>query len=224
MKTVIFDLDGTLADTAADLVGALNEIGAARGWPALDPVGDRIVAGQGGRALLRRGMSGAGLAMDEAQVDALFPEYLAVYERQLSARSSLFPGAVECLDALAAEGWGLGICTNKPERLARGLLDALGVAGRFGAILGADTLAVRKPDPLHLLETVARLGGDPARTLLVGDTVTDRETARRAGAPCILCRFGYAAEPLADLAPDAVIDDLREIVALAPALVAARAA
>lgn len=223
MKTVVFDLDGTLADTAADLVGALNDVGAAECWPPLDPVGDRVVAGQGGRALLRRGMAGAGLPADEARVDVLFPVLLAAYEAQIAARSVLFPGALACLDALAADGWGLGVCTNKPERLARLLLGALGVAGRFGAILGADTLTVRKPDPLHLLETVARLGGDPARTVLVGDTLTDRETARRAGVPCILCRFGYAAEPLAGLAPEAAIDDLREVVALAPVLIARHA-
>jgi len=220
MKAVIFDLDGTLADTAPDLIGALNAIAAREGWPALDPVADRITAGAGGRALLRRGMAGAGLAADETRVDALFEPFLDAYAARIADESRLFPGALACLDALVAGGWRLGVCTNKPEGLARTLLDALGVAGRFGAVLGADTLPVRKPDPRPLLETIARLGAAPARAVLVGDTVTDVETARRAALPCILCRFGYAAQPHHELAAAALIDALNEVPACATRLVA----
>lgn len=220
MKSVIFDLDGTLADTAPDLIGALNAIAAREGWPALDPVADRITAGAGGRALLRRGMAGAGLAADEARVDSLFQPFLEAYAARIAQESRLFPGAEDCLHALAAQGWALGVCTNKPVGLARALLDALGVAGLFAAVLGADSLPVRKPDPRHLLETIALVGGAPERSILIGDTITDVETARRAGRPCVLCRFGYAAQPLAELAVAAEIDSLTEIAALAPRLIA----
>lgn len=218
MKSIIFDLDGTLADTAPDLIGAANAVAAVEGWPSLHPAADRAAAGRGGRAMLRRLMAGAGEAADEARVDGLFPLFLDAYHARLSRETRLFPGARDCLDALAAGGWRLGVCTNKPEVLAEALLVALGVRDRFAAVLGADTLAVRKPDPAHLLETVARVGGARDRTILVGDTATDRETARRAGAPCVLCRFGYAAEPVEALTPEAVVDSLAELPALVPAL------
>ncbi len=218
MRAVIFDLDGTLADTAADLVAAANAVAAAQGWPPLDPVAERSVAGRGARALLRRAMEAAGVAADEPRVEALVPAFLEDYAGRIADQSRLYPGAVACLDALAGAGWRLGICTNKPVGLAGTLLRALGVADRFGAVLGADSLPVRKPDPRHLLETVARVGGDPRRTVLVGDTVTDRETARRAGAPCILMRHGYAEGPLAALAAEAEADALAEVPALAARL------
>ncbi len=219
MKTAVFDLDGTLADTAGDLIAAANATAAAAGWGALDPQRDRTVAGQGGRALLAAARARAGLAPDPASVEAQVAPFLAVYERGIAARTRLFPGAEACLDALEAGGWRLGVCTNKPERLARLLLDALGVAGRFGALVGADTLPVRKPDPAPLRETVRRLAGDPARAVLIGDTRTDRDTARAAGAPCILCRFGYALEPVESLAPEGLVDALSEVPALAARLI-----
>ncbi|MFN3614972.1 MAG: HAD-IA family hydrolase [Rubrimonas sp.] len=219
MKAVIFDLDGTLADTAPDLIGATNAIAAAEGWPLLDPVADRAVAGRGGRALIGRAMLGAGLT-DPDRVAALIPEFLRLYEARIADETRLFPGASECLDTLAAQGWALGICTNKPARLANILLDRLGVADRFAAVLGADSLPVRKPDPLHFLETARRIGADTARSVLVGDTITDRLTARAAGVPCILCRFGYAVEPLSELAAEAEIDCLSEAPAAAARLAA----
>jgi phosphoglycolate phosphatase len=218
MRSVIFDLDGTLADTAADLVAAANAVAAAQGWPPLDPVAERAVAGRGSRALLRRAMAAAGLAPDEARVEALAPAFLEDYAGRIADQSRLFPGAEACLDALEREGWRLGVCTNKPVALALALLRALGAAERFGAVLGADSLPVRKPDPRHLFETVARVGGDPRRTVLVGDTVTDRETARRASVPCILMRHGYAEEPLAALAAEAEADTLGQVPALAARL------
>jgi phosphoglycolate phosphatase len=218
MRAAVFDLDGTLADTAPDLIGAANAIARAQGWPPLDPDADRVAAGHGGRALIRRAMAGAGLD-DTARAEALYPAFLDVYRARIADETRLFPGAIDCLDALAAEGWRLGVCTNKPEALARLLLERLGVADRFGALVGADTLPVRKPDPATLAETVARLGARRDRAVLVGDTATDRETARRAGAPCILVRFGYAAEPPEALAPEAVADALSEVAALAAALV-----
>jgi phosphoglycolate phosphatase len=223
MKTAVFDLDGTLADTSADLIAAANATASAFGWAALDEAADRALAGKGGRALLSEARARAGHTPDPAAVETAVPPFLAAYEAAIARETRLFPNAVACLDALAAGGWRLGVCTNKPERLARLLLDALGVGARFGALIGADTLPVRKPDPLALTETVRRLGGALSRTVLVGDTVTDRETARRAGVPCILCRFGYAMEPLELLAAEGEIDDLAETPALAARLIAATA-
>jgi phosphoglycolate phosphatase len=219
LRAAIFDLDGTLVDTAADLVAALNALAEEAGLARLDPVVHRSVAGAGGRALIRRAMHEAGLAPDEARVGALLPRYLALYAERVADASVPFPGAADCLRAMAAQGWRIGLCTNKPEGLARVLLDRLGMTGHFGAILGADTLPVRKPDPRHLTETVERIGGAVARAVLIGDTVTDRQTARAAGVPCILTRFGYAAEPLHALAPEGVADRLDEVPALAARLV-----
>lgn len=221
MRTVIFDLDGTLVDTAADLVGAMNRLAAEEGLAALDPQRHRTTAGAGGKALIRRAMAEAGLPPDPARVDALWPRYLSHYATGIADESRPYPGALACLDRLAAAGWVVGLCTNKPEGLARQLLDRLGMTDRFAAILGADSLPVRKPDPRHLTETVARAGGRLGASVLVGDTVTDRETARAAGVPCILTRFGYAAQPLAVLAPEAVIDHLAEVEAVAARLLAA---
>ena len=219
MRTVIFDLDGTLADTAADLVAAMNALAAETGLAALDPVADRATAGAGARAMIRAAMARSGLVPDPDRVAALWPRYLHHYGQRVTGQSTLFPGARTCLDALAAEGWRLGLCTNKPEAMARQLLDHLGITGCFGAILGADTLPVKKPDPRHLTETVTRCGGDLRRAVLVGDTITDRETARAAGVPCVLTRFGYAIEPPEVLAPDAWVAHLGEVPTLAARLV-----
>jgi phosphoglycolate phosphatase len=218
MKTAVFDLDGTLADTAPDLIGALNEIAALEGWPALDPVRDRITAGQGGRALLRLGMARAGLPDDPARIEALVAPFMEAYAARVARETRFFPGTEAALTAMAAEGWRLAICTNKPEGLALALLDALGATAYFAAILGADTLPVRKPDPRHFHESVRRAGGIRGQAVMIGDTITDRETARRAEAPCILVRFGYADRSLADLAPDAVIDDFGAVAETARGL------
>jgi phosphoglycolate phosphatase len=217
-KAVIFDLDGTLADTAPDLIAAANAAAGPAGWGRLDPAADRAVAGHGGRALLRRAAEKAGLTPAPEAIEALVPGFLTAYADRIAEETRLFPGAEDCLDRLSAEGWALGVCTNKPEALARRLLEALGIATRFGALAGADTLPVRKPDPAPLRHVAAGLGAAVGRIVLVGDTATDRETARAAGAPCILCRFGYALEPLSTLAAEAEIDSLCETPAAAARL------
>ncbi|MEM8790928.1 MAG: phosphoglycolate phosphatase [Pseudomonadota bacterium] len=215
MRGAIFDLDGTLADTAADLLTAANVALAEAELPRLDYAEDRPVAGRGGRAMLRRSLTIAGRDPDGvaevALADALYPKLLVAYERCIADQTVLFDGVEACLDRLEAEGWRLGICTNKPERLARILMAELGVLDRFGALLGADTLAVRKPDPVHFTETCARIGADPARSVMIGDTITDLATARAAGRPCVLTSFGFAAEPLESLAPDAIVGHYDEI-------------
>lgn len=224
MRTAIFDLDGTLVDTAVDLVAAMNALAAEEGLAPLDPLAHRAVAGAGGRALIRAAMARTGLPPDEDRVGALWPRYLAHYNDHVTGRSTLFPGALACLDALAAEGWRLGLCTNKPEGLARQVLDHFDLTRRFGAILGADTLPVKKPDPRHLTETIARCGGAASSAVLIGDTITDRATATAAGVPCILTRFGYAVEPPETLAPDAWVNDLAEVPPIAARLLGLAAA
>ena len=218
MRGAIFDLDGTLADTAGDLLAAANEAMAPHGLPMLDPVADRAYAGRGGRPMIRRALALAGRREDGpeevALADAIYPALLDAYEARIARETTLFDGVETCLAALEAADWRIGICTNKPERLAILLLDALGVRGRFAAVLGADTLHVRKPDPLHFTETARRIGADPARSVMIGDTLTDLTTARRAGVPCVLTGFGFAAEPLDELAPDAVVAHFDELPAV----------
>ncbi len=215
MRGAIFDLDGTLADTAGDLLNAANAVLGPVGLPLLHPRADRPFAGRGGKAMIRRSLALAGRDADAddevALTDALYPELLAAYGAALAVETVLYEGVEACLDALEAEGWRVGVCTNKPEGLALAVLEALGVRQRFAAILGADTLAVRKPDPIHLTETARRIGADPARSVMIGDTITDLTTARRAGVPCVLTTFGFAAEPLAELAPEAIVAHYDEI-------------
>ena len=218
MRGAIFDLDGTLADTAGDLLAAANEAMAPHGLPMLDPVADRAFAGRGGRAMIGRALALAGRPGDGAEearlTDAIYPALLDAYEARIAHETTLFEGVETCLATLEARGWRIGICTNKPERLAMLLLDALGVRARFAAILGADTLHVRKPDPLHFTETARRIGADPTRSVMIGDTLTDLTTARRAGVPCVLTGFGFAAEPMSELGPDAVVAHFDELPAV----------
>jgi phosphoglycolate phosphatase len=207
MVTVVFDLDGTLADTSGDLVAAANHVFRARGLgDLLDPVGDAVTAFRGGRAMLTLGYERAG-GFGPADVEDGYPLMLEAYGAAIDVHTRLYPGAMEAVDRLRAAGHPVAICTNKPEGLARDLLTRLGVLGSFGALVGADTLPVRKPDPAPLREAVTRAGGDPARAVLIGDTVTDRDTARAAGVPCVLVSFGPFGAGVAALAPDALLAD-----------------
>lgn len=216
MRTVIFDLDGTLVDTSRDLIAAANACFRAMGaGDQLDPVADAATAFRGGRAMLRLGMARLGRDGDAAEVDAWYPRLLAAYGEGIDRESRLYPGAMDAVAALSAEGWRVGICTNKPAALAEALMQDLDFRSPFAALVGADTLPVRKPDPAPLLETVRRVGGDPRRALLVGDTVTDRDTARAAGMPVVLVGFGPEGRTVERLAPDALLehyDALQEMV------------
>ena len=215
MHGAIFDLDGTLADTAGDLLAAANAVLEPAGLPLLDPQADRPYAGRGGREMIRRSLTIAGRhPMQDAEValtDSLYQPLLEAYSGALSVQTRLYDGVIDCLDQLESEGWKIGVCTNKPEHLALRLLDDLEIRHRFGAILGADTLPVRKPDPVHFTETATRIGADPSVSVMIGDTLTDLSTARNAGVPCVLTTFGFAAEPLDELAPDAIVGHYDEI-------------
>ena len=212
MRTVVFDLDGTLADTSGDLIAAANACFRAMGeGDLLHPVADAGTALRGGRAMLRLGLDRLGRALDEAEVDRQYPLLLQAYEGAIDTHTTLYPGAMDAVEDLRTAGYKVAICTNKPEGLARLLMTRLGVLDAFGSLIGADTLPVRKPDPEALRETVRRAGGDPGRCVLVGDTETDRETSRAAGVPSILVTFGPAGQGVADLAPEALLGCYTEL-------------
>ncbi len=218
MKTVIFDLDGTLADTSGDLLAAANVCFRQMGYgDVLDPARDQGVALRGGRRMLTEGLQRLG-RFDAAVVDAYYPVLLDAYGTAIATHTTLYPGAMQAVTDLAGRGYGIGICTNKPEALADQLLRALGVRDAFAALVGADTLPVRKPDPEPLRETARRLGGDPAQTLLVGDSDTDRNTARAAGVASVLVTFGPSGEDMAALDPEALLHDFADLPDLVTAL------
>lgn len=219
MRTVIFDLDGTLADTSADLIAAANHCFRGLGLgDLLDPAADALTAFHGGRAMLRLGFSRrAGFGEDD--VTRQYPLLLDAYEAAIDRETRLYPGAAEAAEALRQAGFALGICTNKPEGLAELLLTRLGVRGIFGSLVGADTLPVRKPDPAPYIAAVERAGGALGRSFLLGDTDTDVGTARAAGVPCALVTFGPEGRGIERLAPDALLDHYRDLPALAARLV-----
>ncbi len=215
MRTVIFDLDGTLADTSGDLIAAANHCFRDMGLgDMLDPLRDAGVALRGGRRMLSHGLTLAG-RHDEAVIDAYYQVLLDAYAEDIDTHTVLYPGAMEAVEALRMAGYGVGICTNKPEALAEMLLTRLGVRDAFASMVGADTLPVRKPDPEPLREAARRAGGDPALCLLVGDSDTDRNTARAAGVPSVLVTFGPSGDDMAALVPEALChaySDLPDIV------------
>lgn len=206
--TIAFDLDGTLADTAPDLAAALNHALAALGRAGVPPQDVHHLVGHGARALLRKGLAVSGDA-DEALVEQGFPHFIDYYADHICIGTKPYPGVEAALDALAGRGAALALCTNKPERLTHLLLDALGWQDRFAAIVGGDTLAVRKPDPAPLHHAIARAGG--GRAVFVGDSITDADTARAATVPFVAVSFGYSDCPIAALGADAVIDDYADL-------------
>jgi len=219
---ILFDLDGTLVDTAPDLAGAMNAVLSRIGLPTLAPVSVRPLVGKGARVLLRRGLDAAGKAASGAELDGLVSDFLDHYRRHVADASKPFPGCIEALDALADRGARLGVVTNKPEALSHLLLETLGMAERFACLIGGDTLATKKPDPEPVREARRRLLGGPGPAVLVGDSSNDADAARGAGAAFLLARFGYLDDAPDVLAPPsdphtAVFDDY---AALAPALTA----
>lgn len=220
MPTVVFDLDGTLADTSGDLIAAANTVFRSRGLgDLLDPARDQSTAFHGGRAMLTLGFERAGPTYGADDVEAGYPLLLEAYEADIDVHTTLYPGTVTALNRLVEAGYRTAICTNKPEGMARTLISRLGIADRFGALVGADTYPVRKPDPLPLVESVRCVGGDVGKAVLIGDTITDRKAAQAAGMPCILVTFGPDGRGVADLSPDGLLDHYDDLEAvLAPHL------
>lgn len=209
--TVIFDLDGTMVDTAPDLIRATNHVMAMAGLPAAPPEAVKHAVGSGARAMLAAAFEAAGQPLDGIAFKPLLEAFFDHYSRNIAIDSRPFPGVEDLLAKLRARGVLLGVCTNKREASARLLLKALGLDRHFRAVLGGDTLAVRKPHPGHLLETIAAAGGCRERAVMVGDSAPDIEAARAARVPSVAVRFGYSSEPVEELSPDHIIGDFSEL-------------
>lgn len=208
--TVVFDLDGTLADTATDLMNTLNALLAVAGLPPLALDKKTELIGAGARNMVLQGFRLAGRPLEPAAVAAQFEAFLDLYERELCVHTRLFPGVVEALDALRPD-FTLAVCTNKAERHSRLLIEALGITDRFALICGGETLPWKKPDPRHLEVTIQRAGGDPRYAVMVGDSSADIDAARGARIPVIAVPFGYTERPVSELGADRVVESFDEL-------------
>jgi len=208
-QAVLFDLDGTLADTAPDLTAALNHSLAQLGRTTVPEESVRHMVGHGARALLQKGLSATG-EMTEELVEQGFPIFLDYYGQHICEGSTKFPGLDRALDELSAMGVRLAVCTNKLEWLSRRFLDAIGWGTRFEALVGGDTVGVRKPDPAPLLEAIARGGG--GRAAFVGDSITDTTTGKNANIPTVAVSFGFSDRPADQLGADRLIDHFDELI------------
>jgi phosphoglycolate phosphatase len=209
LPALIFDLDGTLADTAPDLLGATNAVLAAKGRPLLDLAHLRHMVGFGARALIAQAMEASGAPVTEDQMPALVEIFLDHYRAHIADGTRLFPGVPETLAALKRRGARLGVLTNKPQELTDSLLPRLGLDGLFAAVYGAGRKPYTKPDPRIFHEVVVDCGGAPG--VMIGHSITDLNTARAAGAPCILFSYGFTPVPAAELGADLVLDDFAEL-------------
>ncbi len=208
---IVFDLDGTLVDTAPDLVGALNYVLQREGLPLVPMASARSMIGAGARKLIERGLELDGRTMTTGDIDRLTKDFIAYYTDHIADISRPFEGLHDSLDQLALKGFRFAVCTNKLEGLSRLLLEKLEMTSRFDAICGADTFGVAKPDPAILRQTIARAGGDVSSSIMVGDSGPDIGVARRAGVPVIGVIFGYTDIPVADLKPDRILSHMREL-------------
>jgi len=216
-RTMVLDLDGTLVDSVPDLASALNRAMAARGLAPFDHPGTAAMVGDGARVLFTRACAARDAAFEEAGFDA----FLADYTAHAAVESRAFPGAADTMRLMQGQGWRFAVCTNKPAAATHALLDALGLSPWFAAIGGGDSFPTRKPDPAHLLATLAAAGGSPAAAVMVGDHHNDVRAAAGAGVPCIFAGWGYGPASMADGAA-AVAAGFAEVPALADRLIAAQ--
>ncbi len=219
--TIVFDLDGTLVDTAPDLIAVTDAMLAGMGCGPVPEEAGRIAAGQGARALLSAGLAAHGrpLPPDDAWPE-LIAEFIRLYGERIAERSRPFEGMHEMVRHCRAAGFGLAVCTNKKDFLAESLLRELGMAEDFHAIVGANTLGVGKPDPAPLLHGIAQAGGEPERALLLGDSMADVLAARAAGALSALAGWGYLDRPASAYQADFTVETIPETLALIEELAA----
>jgi phosphoglycolate phosphatase len=213
MLTIVFDLDGTLIDTAPDLIATLNHILAQHGLPEIPYDTARPLIGGGAKSMIERALALEGRGSSTADVDRLYTAFVAHYAEHIADRSRPFPQLEAALDRLAEAGHRLAVCTNKLEWLSKRLLDTLQLAQRFAVICGQDTFGMQKPDPEIFRRTVIRAGGEPVRAIMVGDSATDIRTARAANVPVVAVDFGYTDVPIATLRPDRIISSFAQLPA-----------
>lgn len=214
--TLVFDLDGTLVDTAPDLAAATNHVLTRYALPAVDDSEIRHYVGNGAMAMIRAALRAHGRTVDDDELMDLFEMFITHYAANIANTSRPYPGVIAALDSFAEQGAKLAVCTNKLEVHARLLLDTLGMSHHFQALTGRDTLSVCKPNPQHLTGTVDLARGDTSRAIMIGDSETDIATAKAARIPVVAVDFGYALEPVSIYAPDAIIshyDDLAQAIA-----------
>lgn len=209
--TIAFDLDGTLVDSAPDLIGTLNRMLVEEGLPPVPMESASTLIGSGARALLVHGFEAAGAPVERAKSDELFERFLVDYAAHIADGSQLFEGVVETLERLSERGAILVVATNKRSDLSELLLGKLDLTRHFAAIVGPDRVSARKPSGAHLKEAVAIAGGDPDRAIMVGDAAPDADAARDAGMPCILTTFGFTPTPVEDLGGDVLIDAFEDV-------------
>jgi phosphoglycolate phosphatase len=217
-RIVVFDLDGTLVDTAPDLINALNFVLDREGLPPVPLQSARTMIGAGARRLIERGLELEGRLASSDDISRLTADFIDYYAAHIADSSRPFEGLEAALDDLNGLGFRFAVCTNKLEWLSKLLLDRLGLSTRFSAICGADTFGISKPDPAILKQTIARAGGELSAAVMVGDAGPDIGVARRAGVPVIGVGFGYTEVPIADLKPDRLINHMRELPAAVQAL------
>jgi phosphoglycolate phosphatase len=218
---IVFDLDGTLVDTAPDLVATLNIVFEREGIPPVPYATARNLIGGGAMAMIKRGIAAEGRSVTPDKLDQLFADFIAHYTEHVADLSLPFPGLIDALDTLSQRGHRFAVCTNKFERQSQLLLNHLHLADRFDAICGRDTFGIPKPDPEILRRTIAAAGGTPQHAIMIGDSETDISTARAAGIPVVAVDFGYSERPVAEYGPDRLISHFDQLPGQIAALLAA---
>ena len=211
-NALVFDLDGTLIDSAPDLHRCLNTVLAEQGRAGVSLADIRAMVGDGAAKLVERGFADTGAPVEPAVLPELVQRFLLHYSAGRHALTHAFPGVVDTLAALRERGFRLGVCTNKPYGPTMEILEVLGLTGYFGAVTGGDSLPVRKPDAGHLLGTLDLLGAAAAQAVMIGDSANDVAVARAAGVPALVVRYGYTRTPVEQLGADAIIERFEEII------------